>query len=133
MVPIVETEGGAAGPAADDAFEHYCGLIAEGLRSHKGRLDGVLLHLHGALTTPTRLDPDGDIVRLVRAEIGPDVPLMLALDYHGNLAQSPVSDTTATFAYPYSPHTDIADTGRRAAECLMRTLRGEIRDRKSTL
>lgn len=127
MVPIVRTEGGAAGPAADDAFEHYCREIAEGLNAHRGSLDGVLLDLHGACTTPTRLDPDGDMVCLVRNTVGPDVPVMLALDYHGNLDTSTIRGATATFGYHYSPHIDMGDTGRRAAECLIKTLRGEIR------
>lgn len=126
MVPIVRTHAGAAGPAADDAFDHYCQVIVDGLRAHGGSLDGVLLDLHGACTTPTRPDPDGDMVRLVRSAVGPDVPVMLALDYHGNLDQSTISDATATFGYHYSPHIDMGDTGRRAAVCLVRTLRGEI-------
>ncbi|MBP2239018.1 microcystin degradation protein MlrC [Sinorhizobium kostiense] len=128
MVPIVWAGITAAGrgPAADDAFDYYCQVIVEGLRAHRGSLDGVLLDLHGACTTPMRLDPDGDLVRLVRSEVGPDVPVMLALDYHGNLDASTISDATATFGYHYSPHIDMGDTGRRAAECLVRTLRGEI-------
>ncbi|ESY79380.1 MlrC domain-containing protein [Mesorhizobium sp. LNHC221B00] len=126
MVPIVSTSVGAAGPAADDAFDHYCQVIGDGLRAYHGSLDGVLLDLHGACTTPTRLDPDGDIVRVVRNAVGPDVPVMLALDYHGNLDASTISDATATFGYHYSPHIDMGDTGRRAAECLVRTMRGEI-------
>ncbi|UVK35752.1 M81 family metallopeptidase (plasmid) [Mesorhizobium sp. AR10] len=126
MVPIVWTSGDATTPAADDAFDHYCQVIVDGLRAHGGSLDGVLLDLHGACTTPTRHDPDGDMVRLVRNAVGPDVPIMLALDYHGNLDASTISDATATFGYHYSPHIDMGDTGRRAAECLFRTLRREI-------
>ncbi|MGY4627044.1 M81 family metallopeptidase [Bradyrhizobium sp. USDA 4486] len=126
MVPIVKAPGSAAGPAADDAFNHYCQVIVDGLKAHRDSLDGVLLDLHGACTTPTRLDPDGDMVRLVRNAVGPDVPIMLALDYHGNLDASTIADATATFGYHYSPHIDMGDTGRRAARCLVRTLRGEI-------
>ncbi|MFD1985450.1 M81 family metallopeptidase [Mesorhizobium newzealandense] len=126
MVPIVSTSGDAMVAAADDAFDHYCQVIVDGLRAHHGSLDGVLLDLHGACTTPTRLDPDGDMVRLVRNAVGPDIPVMLALDYHGNLDASTIADSTATFGYHYSPHIDMGDTGRRAAECLFRTLRGEI-------
>ncbi|RVK09158.1 M81 family peptidase [Sinorhizobium medicae] len=126
MVPIVDTSRGAAGPADEEAFLYYCDAIVEGLRAHRGALDGVLLSLHGACTTPSRLDPDGDLVRLVRKEVGPDTPVMLVLDYHANLDASSISDATATFGYHYSPHIDMGDTGRRAAECLVKTLQGEI-------
>src|SRR3546814_17820164 len=55
MVPIVDTEGGAAGPAPEEAFEHYSGRIVEGLRAERGHPDGVLLPLTAALTTPKRV------------------------------------------------------------------------------
>ncbi|MFB9984783.1 M81 family metallopeptidase [Mesorhizobium kowhaii] len=127
MVPIVWTAGDhRTCAAADDAFDYYCQVIFDGLMAQRGSLDGVLLDLHGACTTPTRPDPDGDMVRLVREAVGPDIPVMLALDYHGNLDASTISDATATFGYHYSPHIDMGDTGKRAAECLIRTLRGEI-------
>ena len=45
------------GPSSDEAFIHYADRICAGLAAH-GPFDGVLLNLHGALTTPTRLDPD---------------------------------------------------------------------------
>ena len=127
MVPIVMTEAGARGSAADSAFEHYAKIITDALKAEKGRLDGVLLHLHGAMTTPTRTDPDRDIAALVREAIGPDVPLMLALDYHANLDDSSIAAPTATFGYHYSPHIDMGETGRRAGRCLVRTLKGEVR------
>ncbi|MER8543316.1 M81 family metallopeptidase [Mesorhizobium sp. M1334] len=126
MVPIVHAEANATAPVSDQAFDYYCRVIIDGLKERRGALDGVLLYLHGACTTPTRPDPDRDLLLLVRAEVGPDVPVMLALDYHGNLDASTISGATATFGFHYSPHTDMADTGRRAAECLVKTLRGEI-------
>ena len=53
MLPIVMTSGGAAGPAADDALVHYGDRICAGLAA-LGKIDGVLLDLHGAMATPTR-------------------------------------------------------------------------------
>lgn len=127
VVPIVMTEAGARGPASDSAFDHYARIIVEGLKAEHGKLDGVLLHLHGAMTTPTRTDPDRDMTVLVREAIGPDVPLMLALDYHGNLDANSIAPATATFGYHYSPHVDMGETGRRTARCMVRTLKGEVR------
>jgi len=126
MLPFVYAEGGAAGSAADDAFVHYADRICASLAG-AGKLDGVLLALHGAMTTPTRLDPDREIVERVRAVIGREVKLMVALDYHGNIDGHLLELADGVFGYHYSPHTDIGATGERAAECLVRTLRGEIR------
>jgi microcystin degradation protein MlrC len=52
--------------------------------------------------------------------------LIVALDYHGNIDADTLKHATAAFAYRKSPHTDTGDTGRRAASCMLRTLRGEI-------
>jgi microcystin degradation protein MlrC len=126
LVPLVYAEGGAAGPATDDAFLHYADRICAGLIA-AGPVDGVLLALHGAMTTSTRLDPDREIVERVRAIVGRRVPIVVALDYHANVDDQILRVADAVFGFHFSPHTDVAATGRRAAECLLRILRGELR------
>src|SRR5690606_15009050 len=84
------------------------------------------LDLHGAMATPTRLDADRETLERVRAVVGPTVPVMVALDYHANLDAQTIAAATAVFGYHFSPHTDMGPTGERAANCLFRTLRGEI-------
>ncbi len=126
IVPLVHSEGGAAGPASDEAFIHYADRICGGLAT-AGPLDGVLLGLHGAMTTPTRLDPDREIVERARAVVGRHVPLVVALDYHANIDAHLTELADAVFGYHYSPHTDIAATGERAAACLVRMVRDAFR------
>lgn len=125
VVPLVHTEGGAAGPSSDEAFVHYADRICAGLAA-AGPLDGVLLDLHGALTTPTRLDPDREIVERVRAVVGRKVPVMVAFDYHGNLDRSTLEVADALTGYHYSPHVDMGETGARAARLMVRRIAGEI-------
>ena len=122
MLPLMFTDAGAAGPMRDDAFLHYADRICAGLQA-AGPLDGVLLALHGAMTTPTRLDPDREILERVRAVVGRSVPVAVALDYHANLDAHWLDLADAVFGYHYSPHTDIAATGERAASCLLRMMR----------
>ncbi len=125
IVPILTAEGGAAGPATDEAFVHYIDRICAGIAA-AGKLDGVLLHPHGAMTTTTRLDPDREFVERVRGVVGRGVKLVVALDYHGNIDESWLPLVDGLFGYHYSPHIDTGATGERAASCLVRTLRGEI-------
>lgn len=126
ILPMVYADGGAAGPASDEAFLHYADRICAALQQ-AGPLDGVLLALHGAMTTPTRLDPDRELLERVRAVVGRDVPVVIGLDYHANIDRHTVELADAVFGYHYSPHTDIAETGARAARCLMRMLRDGLR------
>ena len=125
IVPLFYTFGGAAGPTSDEAYDHYITRLLDGLKA-AGRLDGVLLDLHGAMATPRRLDADRETLDRVRAILGPDVPVVVALDYHANLDQASIAAADAVFGYHFSPHTDMGPTGERAADCLFRKLRGEI-------
>lgn len=124
MVPIVCTGAGAAGPASDEAFDHYLGRVLKALEREP--VDGVLLDLHGAMTTPTRLDADRDFLAAVRRQVGNQTRIMVAFDYHANLDFDSIRDADAVFGYHLSPHTDQGDTGERTANCMVRCLRGEI-------
>lgn len=126
-VPILHSDGGAAGLADQAAVAAYRQEIVEGLTHLRGQIDGLLLHLHGAMVTQDELDPDAMTLDAIRAAVGPDLPIMLALDYHANLDAASIAGATAAFGYRYSPHIDMGATGERAAHCLLGTLAGEIR------
>lgn len=127
LLPIVQTSCGAAGPATDEAVCAYTDEIAAAIAAAASRLDGVLLFLHGACWSPSYPDPERYIIDKVRAAMGPDKPLIVAMDYHGNIDARTLQGANAAFAYRKSPHTDAGETGERAAACMLRTLRGEIR------
>jgi len=128
-VPLVYTDCAAAGHASDAAFERYRDEICSGIARERARLDGVLLYLHGAMTTPTRPCPETELVVRAREALGADKPLVLALDLHGNLDPALANSCDALFGFHYSPHIDMAETGLRAARCIVATLQGEIAPR----
>lgn len=119
MTGIVYAGAGAAASATDEAFDHYVKRMCDGIAAIKGKIDGVLLSLHGAMTTVTRTDPDADIVRAVREVVGPDMPIVVGLDYHGNLDEEILRYADVLCGYHYSPHTDMGETGARAARCFV--------------
>ena len=123
---LVYADTFAAGSATDAAFDKYAAEICGGLAARKDALDGVLLFLHGAMTTPTRTDPEGDLLRMVRDTVGNALPVVVAMDLHANVDASIVDTATAVFGYHYSPHIDMAETGARAARCLVGLLINDI-------
>lgn len=127
MMPIVQTSQGAAGAATDEAVEFYIKEISTAIEKHHKELDGVLLFLHGACWSPGYHDPEKIIISRIRETIGPDKPLVVAFDYHGNLSRDSIEGADGVFAYRKSPHTDAGETGERAADCMSRILRGEIK------
>ena len=127
MLPIVHTLLGALGPVTDEAVAHYRDEICQAVAAERDRLDGMLLHLHGACWAPSHHDAERDIIDAVREALGPGKPLMIALDYHGNVDARTFAHADAAFAYHESPHIDMGETGRRTARCMAATLAGEIR------
>ena len=126
-VPILHSDGGAAGLADQAAVAGLREEIVAGVEALRGRVDGVLVHLHGAMVTQQDLDPDAATLDAIRRAAGPDLPIMVALDYHANLDAASIAGATAVFGYRYSPHVDMGATGERAAQALLKTLAGEIR------
>ncbi len=128
ILPLVYTDCSAAGHASDAAFDHYRDELLAGLQA-AGPLDGVLLFLHGAMTTPSRPDPEGDLLQALRAALGPDLPVVVAFDLHANLSPRTAALCTALFGFHFSPHVDMAETGARAARCLLDRLEGRANPR----
>ena len=128
---IVAVNAGAAAAASDAAFDRYTAEIVTGLLSlrdlHGDQLDGCLLFLHGALATPARRRADAQVLEAVRAAMGVDFPIGVGMDLHGNLGPEIVDAATVIAGYYFSPHTDMAQTGERAARMLIKSVRGAIR------
>ena len=91
------------------------------------RIDGVLLDLHGAMVIEGIEDGDGDLIQSVREVIGPNRPIVVTQDLHGNHTERRVAAADAIVGFDTYPHVDMAERGREAADLIVATLRGEIR------
>jgi microcystin degradation protein MlrC len=92
-----------------------------------GRLDGVLLDLHGAMVPEGLDDGEGDLIAAVRRAVGPDVPIAVTLDFHTNLTRAMVEGADLLHGYKTYPHVDMADRGVEAADRLADVIAGRIR------
>ncbi|HHY75550.1 MAG TPA: M81 family metallopeptidase, partial [Firmicutes bacterium] len=85
MVPTVYASKGPGGFSSwitTDCFDKYSYEIADALKA-AGKLDGVLLSLHGAMAVTGVPKPEAELVRRVRKAVG-DIPIMVTLDLHAN-------------------------------------------------
>jgi microcystin degradation protein MlrC len=92
-----------------------------------GRVDGVLLDLHGAMVIEGIDDGDGDFIEAVRRAVGPDCPIVATFDLHGNHTQRRLDAASAVIGFDTYPHVDMAERGEEAAALIVRIIRGEIR------
>lgn len=122
VVPLI-ANAHPSGAVDQAAFDEMATAICDAVRTG---CDGVMLDLHGAMVTQAHDDGEGELLRRIRA-IAPELPIAVALDFHTNLSAAMIANATVIAGYCTYPHIDMAETGRRAGETLIRTLAGEVR------
>jgi microcystin degradation protein MlrC len=125
VVPLYFTTTGPLGMISADAFERISAECLQLLKDN-GPWDGILLVLHGAAVSEHYSDADGEFARRVRALVGPEMPIGVSMDLHGNLTPLLVESATVTNLYRTNPHLDARIRARECAELIVRTVRGEI-------
>jgi len=128
LIPAIYASATPKGPVASAAFEE---LTARLIQSVSKRLDGVLLALHGAMFTEEFPQADEEIVRRVRAAMGPDIPLVVTHDFHANISPALVELTDVLITYQQNPHIDTKQRGVLAASILARMIAGEVLPRQA--
>ena len=92
-----------------------------------GDLDGLVVALHGACAAEDAPLADAVLLGEVRRLIGPEVPIAVTLDLHGNPTLELVEHLTVVTGYRTNPHVDLAETGARAARLLGQVLADDLR------
>jgi microcystin degradation protein MlrC len=82
----------------------------------------VYLDLQGAVVTEDFEDGEGELLRRVRAAVGPATAILVSFDYHATLTPSILTRADAIVAFRTYPHVDRKETGGRAAAHLTRVL-----------
>jgi microcystin degradation protein MlrC len=126
LVPTIAANCVSSGPVPRATFEHLTRELV-GRLAAAGRLDGVLLALHGAMVLDDDPDGDGHLLAAVRRQVGPAVPIVASLDLHAHITPRMVAEADALIGYDTYPHVDLYETGARAARLLLRVVRGEVR------
>ena len=123
-VPTLWCLASPAGPIEAEAFERIAALLCAAI-AEAGPLDGVFLDLHGAALADGAPDAEGELLRRVRAIVGP-VPVAITLDPHANMTALMVASTDVIVPYRTYPHVDMKAVGHRAIGLLQdRIARGQ--------
>jgi len=94
-------------------------------------LDGVLVVNHGALEVEDLdADADADFVSAIRNLVGPDMPIGVSLDLHGDMTPALLEAGTVFSVLRTAPHRDDKQTGYRAADQLIRVIRKGLKPKK---
>ncbi len=124
-VPLLMARATPSGTLSPAAFETLAGELLDRLADALP-LDGLLLALHGAMVSEEYPDADGELILRTRQTLGDHFPIVVTHDLHANISETAVRNATALLVYKTYPHIDQQDCGLRAADLLLRTMRGEI-------
>jgi microcystin degradation protein MlrC len=122
IVPLLWTSGGAGGTVTRDAFERIAAELV-GELSQQMPVDSIYLDLHGAMVSEEFEDGEGELLRRIRACVGPDLPIVISLDYHANVTHEITDCADAISGYLTYPHVDRPETGMRAARTMQHVLK----------
>ncbi len=130
MEPVfaISARAGSAGLQSAEGWQRLSSeiLAAVSICVESG-IDGVYFSMHGAMGAEGELDPEGYLLTETRRIIGEHLPMVISLDLHGILTNRMLRQVNGLALYHTYPHVDFADTGRRAAEFLVRLVRELLR------
>lgn len=127
IVHVLSADAPPGGPVTRAAFDALVNPIVATAQTQLGQLHGILLGLHGAMVTEFCDDGEGELLRRLRALVGPALPIAITLDPHANVSRAMCDLADIIVSYKTYPHTDMRVTAQHAASILQRTMRGGIR------
>ncbi|WP_426954618.1 M81 family metallopeptidase [Muricoccus radiodurans] len=112
-----------SGPVDHAVLVAFLADLTADLRA-AGPLDGIVLALHGAMTTTEEEDAEGALLGAIRAVPGAGaLPLYAAFDLHATFTDRMARLADGLVGYRENPHIDARETGVRAARLLARCFR----------
>lgn len=122
LVPVFSAGAWPGAPPDHTTFDTLRSRLVSELR-RAGRLDGLLLNLHGAMVAEGADDAELETIAAARNVLA-DAPMAAVLDLHGNPSPTMVERCGIVLSYDTYPHVDMYDRGREVAALLDERLRG---------
>ncbi len=123
IVGLMRFAAWPSGPVTSSMFTMLMDGMVDALE-RVGKIDAVLLALHGSMVAECEPDVEGHLLARIRQLIGPNIPLVATLDLHANVTQRMVDNADVLPLYHTAPHVDVMSTGKRGAKALRRLLDG---------
>jgi microcystin degradation protein MlrC len=119
IIPSIAAEAVPSGPVEAETFSWFMDQFRQAIAG-AGRLDAVLLGLHGAMIAESSDDADGDLLTSVRQWAGPQAFIGATLDLHAKITPRMVQAADMLFGFHTYPHVDqykvALHVGRLATE-----------------
>ncbi len=125
LVPTIFANAHPSAPTPREIFDAILKDLLDGIQA-AGKIDGVLLELHGAMVAEGIDDGEGHILTAVRNLVGSGVPVLAQLDIHSNVSLRMIEKADVLIGRETYPEIDQAERSGECVEVLIRMLRDEI-------
>ena len=125
VVPTIFCSAISGGCVTEDAYRFFSGKIIEAIRKEK--LDGIWLHLHGAMEVVDVGSAEADLLKRIRDVAGNDIPISLVLDLHANIHDDVPKYANIIRNYRTAPHVDQEECEKVTAELLVDCIKKNIK------
>lgn len=85
-------------------------------------LDGLWFDIHGAMYVEGLEDVESELLRRIRAVVGPTTIVSASMDLHGNVSRELAHQTDLITCYRTAPHVDVWETKERACRNLLQAV-----------
>jgi microcystin degradation protein MlrC len=104
---VLSASAEPSGLVTQDAFTRLTDPILAQARAMAGKLDGILLGLHGAMVTDFCEDGEGELLERLRGIVGSEMPIAVTLDLHANVTRKMCDLAEIIVSYKTYPHIDM--------------------------
>lgn len=108
LVPVSRAAVTPCNITRKEAFEAFRDHMTEEIwRAHCEKpLDAIALNIHGAAIAEGYPDVEAELLRALRDRFGPDIPIGITLDLHGNITPEMIRLCNITVGFKTYPHVD---------------------------
>lgn len=118
VVPTIYATALSSGIVKQETYRYFANKIVAVLQQHSA-IDGIWLHLHGAMVVEGIGSGELALLKEIRACVGKDIPISITLDIHGNIAKDFYKYVNIVCSYRTVPHVDQLEVERRTARFLL--------------
>ena len=126
IVPVINMFANPSGPVTKEVYDYVEDLLKQTIRE-KGPFDGVMILFHGAMVAEGHPDAEGDLLEMLRGELGWEIPMVSSLDLHANVTEKMARCATAFVPFEHYPHIDTYDAAKAAAQIFADALYGKTK------
>lgn len=126
VIPVSHYNAMPDGLTEHAVFAQFCEEMEAAVRRELAGegLDGIWLGLHGAMVTTESVDPEGDLLALLRSIPGVEkLPIFASFDLHANFTKKMAAGANGLVGYRENPHIDARNTAVISAGLLARALK----------